>query len=408
MKTKLFKTTYLLWAIFAGVSIVNQGFGQTIGTIECECLNNQSSPGDGQFLDKVVVQSGPGEIWYVTFVDSLFDTKSAPPPAEPNLIALGTQMSEIKKGVYILEGKRIEGTDWYIIVSNKVKSLFAYPRHHCEYHIPEIIGDSLTCMQQSREYEVKVPINLYSNIKWEITAGGKIKGDTTTEKITVASGIHPTMDTLSLDISVMPSTFGNGTPCFFHLEKEVRTVDEIECQLLPLTLVSFEGHQVVNGTILNWETKEEENVDYFEIQKSVDTKEWLSLAKIKATNNKVGENYNFKDFTNNTGIVFYRLRMVDFDGSFSFSDIIVVNTKSKQEKELTIYPNPSTGLFYLDYDEATIIKNIKISNAAGEVMMKSVIETNNNQVDISFLPNGIYNVNINTVNGVINKRVIKL
>jgi hypothetical protein len=116
---------------------------------------------------------------------------------------------------------------------------------------------------------------------------------------------------------------------------------------LPLHLVYFKASlEEENLVKLNWKTTSETNVSHFEIQKSIDSKSFIELGKTysQGTDNKANE-YDYYDRKPNVGLNYYRLKMVDLDGKFTFSPIDYVNIKDQFITEL--YPNPSDKEVFL-------------------------------------------------------------
>lgn len=91
---------------------------------------------------------------------------------------------------------------------------------------------------------------------------------------------------------------------------------------LPVELVSFNAICQSNGsTLLKWTTATEVNADKFEIQKSNNAVDFVTIGTILAQY-PYGGSYSFTDNTKNTGIVYYRLKTVDKDGSFKYSHLV--------------------------------------------------------------------------------------
>lgn len=94
---------------------------------------------------------------------------------------------------------------------------------------------------------------------------------------------------------------------------------------LPIELVSFNALCQKNATaLLQWKTASEVNALKFEIQKSTNGTDFISIASINAQY-PLGGNYSYVDNTKTTGIAYYRLKMIDKDGSFKNSGIVDVN-----------------------------------------------------------------------------------
>ncbi len=92
-------------------------------------------------------------------------------------------------------------------------------------------------------------------------------------------------------------------------------------------------------SLLTWITSTELNSDYFEIERSTDAKSWINLGIVQAAgNSNAKNNYNFVDSIPESGLNYYRLKMVDLDGTFAYSRIKSVNFPEFSWAKL--YPNP--------------------------------------------------------------------
>ena len=111
---------------------------------------------------------------------------------------------------------------------------------------------------------------------------------------------------------------------------------------LPVELISFYGRITDEETVeLLWATASELNSNYFDIEGSTDGRSFLSIGKVKAAGNSLKiQNYSFEHSVLFSGVHYYRLREVDFDGTVAYSSIIKVNVVKQQR--LTVYPNPIT------------------------------------------------------------------
>lgn len=94
---------------------------------------------------------------------------------------------------------------------------------------------------------------------------------------------------------------------------------------LPVTLSDFTGNFNSNAVKLNWKTALEQNVQQFEIEYSTDGSSFSKVGTVQATNIATGSAYNFTHSVNTSGPFFYRLKMVDTDGSFTYSNTIRIN-----------------------------------------------------------------------------------
>ena len=116
---------------------------------------------------------------------------------------------------------------------------------------------------------------------------------------------------------------------------------------LPLTLTSFEALMVPVGVALSWKTDSEFNADKFVVQRSDASLRFLDIATVPAIGESKSVNqYSATDRLPFDGNNYYRLKMVDLDGTFSYSNIAIAQIQS--EDELTIYrKSGETGRRYL-------------------------------------------------------------
>lgn len=172
--------------------------------------------------------------------------------------------------------------------------------------------------------------------------------------------------------------------------------------ILPVELNSFQGQPTSAGNLLNWRTASEENNEGFEVQKSKDAMDWESIGFVEGKGTTVGFNsYEFVDRFPFLEQNYYRLKQMDYDGKFAFSNIISIKTTQKAN-EIRIYPNPTTGKI-----EITAVEEgqITILNSFGAIVKETAMTTST--LDISALPSGIYFISINAGNQIITERIIK-
>ncbi len=110
---------------------------------------------------------------------------------------------------------------------------------------------------------------------------------------------------------------------------------------LPVELVTFTGKRDKDDVILNWETASEHNSDYYEIQRSLDRNEFITLGKEESLNSASGFSYSFLDSSPQNGDNYYRLKMVDKDGSYEYSNVI--NIVFGSSNFISMFPNPHYG-----------------------------------------------------------------
>lgn len=162
---------------------------------------------------------------------------------------------------------------------------------------------------------------------------------------------------------------------------------------------------------LKWMTAQEQNVAYYEVERSSDGRNWSVIGEVEATNKSGQQQYQFTDDEPVMGMNFYRIRELATDDKFSFSDIQTVKVVTEQQ-EFEVYPNPTTDLTTIAYqlDRPTAV-SIELYDVSGRRIAhpvdEKVKEAGTYQVDIQAgqFPKGLYIVMLRTKNGVLSKRL---
>ena len=178
---------------------------------------------------------------------------------------------------------------------------------------------------------------------------------------------------------------------------------------LPVELVGFTGRQDGNSIVLEWTTLSEKDNDYFEIERSVDGENFVTLGRVAGAGNSTAKiDYNFVDNEPVQGRAYYRLSQVDYDGTRSFADRLVsVVYTAGSDISLTIVPNPTRGQFNVRITGATD-GIAKLLTQSGRLMQVVEIYSSDESIDISDFPNGIYILQYQTGENVVHERIIKL
>jgi hypothetical protein len=119
---------------------------------------------------------------------------------------------------------------------------------------------------------------------------------------------------------------------------------ELQAIILPVNLVSFTAQLVNDKVCLAWTTTQEINVSHFSIERSYDNKTFEQAALLFTVDNPSSVNsYSYKDPVKNAAasVIYYRLKMVDKDGKYKYSEIRTVRINGAGEStRCTTYPNP--------------------------------------------------------------------
>jgi len=165
---------------------------------------------------------------------------------------------------------------------------------------------------------------------------------------------------------------------------------------LPIVMKQFKAWEVQTGNMLNWSVSAQQNVKQYEVEYSTDGARFIKIATIAATSGSGDITYKYLHADGKNNDAFYRIKTVDIDGVFSYSNVELVKAQRLLTK-ITAYPNPTTGLFNIRLNapiNGTI--DIKVYNSIGSLMMQeklNVRQGNNNlPVNISRLGAGNYQV----------------
>jgi len=170
---------------------------------------------------------------------------------------------------------------------------------------------------------------------------------------------------------------------------------------LPVTLSNFKATVDNNNSEISWSTSSEENLNQFEVTRSIDGKKFTTIGSVNAIGNSNEINaYNFSDVNvSNIGAstIYYQLRMVDENGDYRFSNIAHVKFNNAIST-VSVYPNPTSDYLNISLNETVVVESaISIMDANGKaVALKTPSNSNESsiQLDIRQLENGIYFINI--------------
>jgi hypothetical protein len=177
---------------------------------------------------------------------------------------------------------------------------------------------------------------------------------------------------------------------------------------LPVTLVNFRGEQ--NGSVnkLLWSTSTEANNKGFELERSADGINFTSLgfiaSKAENGNSSTAINYNFDDTRPMTGTNYYRLKQLDKDGRYGYSNTVLLTRKVTEITLTRVYPNPARAELNLLISSPAAAKvTIVITDLTGTVVMQQpaqlVAGDNQHRMNVLHLAQGTYIIKAICANG---------
>lgn len=185
----------------------------------------------------------------------------------------------------------------------------------------------------------------------------------------------------------------------------------------PITLLYFKGRYADNIIFITWATATEINNDYFTIERSLNGHVFESIGVKKGAGNSSSVlNYEFVDtelhLPDATANLYYRLKQTDYDGKYSYSNIIAFSNSEKENDIVQLFPNPVTNVLSVAIsgrDEFDFY--IRMTDVFGlEMINKEYFfnkESNLVQVDMSGMNSGIYFLMVNVKGENSNKTFLK-
>jgi hypothetical protein len=187
---------------------------------------------------------------------------------------------------------------------------------------------------------------------------------------------------------------------------------------LPVKMLYFTAEKSgETQSLLKWATASEIDNDHFEIERSADAGTWEKIGQVKgAGNTEIETDYSMTDAEPLKGINYYRLKQVDVDGNFTYSEIAQVlfdasSTSAENPSTLSVYPNPLNQASKLNIaltSETENINEISIVNEIGQLVYSTTLpQIQNYQILGLNLPAGVYIVTVHTqTNNLLTSRLV--
>lgn len=157
--------------------------------------------------------------------------------------------------------------------------------------------------------------------------------------------------------------------------------------LLPIKVVEFNGKRKNQLNWLTWTTSMELRSSHFTIERSVDAVLFKPLGDVSTKGEGSNKNtYSFEDKEPRIGGNYYRLKLVDINGAYSYSEVIYINFRATLPKELLIYPNPvSNHLAFSYFTEEDKVVKLSIVDLLGRTIQEKItsLEVGINQLELN-------------------------
>lgn len=160
---------------------------------------------------------------------------------------------------------------------------------------------------------------------------------------------------------------------------------------LPVELLAFKGRREQNQVLLSWRTAMENNNAGFAVQRrSGDEEEFRQIGYVSGAGNKpTASNYQYRDHTAPATTVYYRLKQIDLDGTFTYSAVIAVEAKIAGSPILSAAPVPARQMMKVTFSDPNPQVVLQLVSLDGKVL-RQVRFQQELQLDVSRMAPGIY------------------
>jgi hypothetical protein len=187
--------------------------------------------------------------------------------------------------------------------------------------------------------------------------------------------------------------------------------------ILPLNLLDFKVAKLGSDALLDWSTAGESGFDHFDIERSLNGIQFSKTGyQLSHALNSNSATYQFVDpLPIQSGIIYYRLKMVNTDGSFNYSKVVSLRLKTGTIDSILIYPNPLSDRLLVNISsDVMTTASVRIFNTQGQIVISHLVSLTpgTNTIEISGeldkLQKGTYLLNIKKQNEIYTKQLIKL
>ncbi|MCE7060305.1 CotH kinase family protein [Dyadobacter sp. CY343] len=172
---------------------------------------------------------------------------------------------------------------------------------------------------------------------------------------------------------------------------------------LPVTLIRFDAKTVENQVAVTWVTSSELNNHHFEVERSADAKNWLLLKSVPGNGtSSQPKRYGIADELPLGGRSYYRLKQIDYDQTYMYSNLVSVNRP--QPEAATLYPNPVKSVLRIILPQPCDASSYSITDIAGRKRKAGKISNCDAlAIPVETLGSGLYMVQITMKTGTISR-----
>jgi len=167
---------------------------------------------------------------------------------------------------------------------------------------------------------------------------------------------------------------------------------------LPLHLLSFSGLLQGGNVTLDWKTADEKGTKLFSVERSSNAKDFVSIGQVAAKDVAGVNSYQYVDQSVAAGAWYYRLRMQDIDGKYTYSNVISVNVGAAFQGML-VYPNPVADRLFVQLQSTQVEKTVvRLVDMQGKTLQQQEVMLSNGVTSFTFdtrtLARGTYFISV--------------
>ena len=177
--------------------------------------------------------------------------------------------------------------------------------------------------------------------------------------------------------------------------------------VLPVELTRFDGKAEPEGNVLSWSTATESGNMGFEVEMSADGIHFEKAGFVEGHGNTTElHQYDFLHKGASAGVTYYRLKQLDTDGEYTYSEIIAISRVAGANNAVTIYPNPVGNTLFIENGEGTVTIFNALGQPVGEWIISDTAERYS--IDITGLTSGVYTLQLRGSDGAyVSRQLVK-
>jgi len=254
--------------------------------------------------------------------------------------------------------------------------------------------------------------NLANAIKWESASGDSLKVMVVGNFDVVALTATVTFPSTGIWYSFLTDSTTNLASTSVNVtlqpgEYYVFTNKNIKTIVLPVHWLSFTAEKKSNHTVdLKWSTASEVNNDHYEVQRSADGINFLTIVNVPASNAK---QYQYTDLNPLPATCYYRIRQVDKDGKYTYSSVVKISFDNNGIS-WQVYPNPAKNITALYAQKELTKVQIVLTDLSGKIVYRkeysNIIIGQHVDIPVRDLAKGIYMLKVTSEQGIKTEKLL--